>query len=297
YRVKDWKIIVTVKPWELYLEFDISRAWFRGRVEGLDMGELILKEDRLIITYRKPVEQGKPILRIGWDVNMISLDGFSPKIGWIRISLKKLYHIHRAHEIRRAKAQSTASKKPSIKPIVSRHGFRERRRANDFVHKLTTGLARMFPGALHGFEDLEKHGMYGGSEEHNRSVAKQNWKQIVKYVSYKSRVRLVDPRGTSKTCPMCGGEMVKLQEGRAVMCPSCGLTLDRQLCGAINIYLKMCGFPRGPSTFYNVVIKKMSPLWKARRRPPGGVTAKGGEGLGQAPSEPMRGKEPVEPQG
>lgn len=43
YRFKDWKIVVTVKPDKLYLEFDLSRAWFKKRVEGCNLGGLYLR--------------------------------------------------------------------------------------------------------------------------------------------------------------------------------------------------------------------------------------------------------------
>lgn len=59
YTYRDGKIRVTVKPRELYLEFDISKAWFRRRVEECVLGELILKEDELIITFRKPAAGGR----------------------------------------------------------------------------------------------------------------------------------------------------------------------------------------------------------------------------------------------
>jgi len=96
-----------------------------------------------------------------------------------------------------------ASRKISVKERVSRQGERERNRARDYIHKLTTELARAFPNAVHGFEDLDKTGMFNKSREHNRDVGKQNWMQIVQYMSYKSRVKLVDPRNTSSTCPLC----------------------------------------------------------------------------------------------
>ncbi len=202
YVYRDNKIRITVKPRELYLEFDLSRAWFKKRVEGCDLGELILKEDELVITFRKPVVERGAGEYIGWDLNKCSMDGFSPKYGWIRIDLRRLYHIHRVHEVRRKRAQSKASKKHSVKSVVSKHGEREGNRARDSIHKLTTELARMFPNATHGFEDLDKQGMYTKRKKHNRDVAKQNWRQIIQYMSYKSRVRLVDPKNTSSTCPL-----------------------------------------------------------------------------------------------
>ena len=270
------KIRITVKPRELYLEFDLSRTWFRKRVNGCDLGELILKESQLIITFRKELSERKSLERIGWDLNKCSVDGFSPKYGWIKIDLRHLYHIHRVHEISRKRAQSIASKKHSLKSIVSRHGKRERNRARDFIHKLTTQLARIFPNTEHGFEDLEKRGMYNRRKKHNRDVAKQNWKMIIQYMGYKGRVKLVNPKNTSSTCPLCGGRLLKLRKGQ-VKCRRCGLTLDRQLCGAINIYLKMCGFPPFPSIFYRVVIKRMTPLCKMQMRRGSGVATNGGK--------------------
>jgi len=283
YTYKNGKIRVTIVPRKLYLEFDLTKAWFKNRVKGLDLGELILTKGELLIAFRRSKEEKSHVERIGWDSNLFSLDGFSPRYGWIKIDLSELYHIHRVHEIKRKRAQSVASKKPSAKGKVTKHGERERNRAKDFVHKLTNTLTKMFPGAVHGFEDLNKSGMFNDWKEHNREIAKQNWKQIVSYMKYKSEVKLVDPRYTSSTCPRCGGWMLKLQEGQVVRCVKCRLELDRQLCGALNIYLKMCGFSQSPSVFFRVVIKRMIPRWKMQMRALGGVATKGGEGYDMPP--------------
>ncbi len=297
YRFRDGKITITIKPRQFYLEFDLSKAWFKNRIKGCDLGELILKESELIITFRKPLGEEKVSECIGWDLNLFSMDGFSPRYGWIRVDLRYLYHIHRVHEVKRRRVQSKASKKSSLKTIVSKHGEREKNRARDYIHKLTTQLSKMFPNAVHGFEDLDKQGMRNRSKKHNRDVAKQNWKQIIQYMSYKSRVKLVDPKNTSSTCPACGGRMMKLRGGQVVRCEKCGLTLDRQLCGAINIYLKMCGFPPSPSTFYRVVIRKMIPQWKVRMRGGRGVTTNGGKDDDMPPMNPRGGPNLMNPQG
>ena len=297
YAYRDGKIRVTIKPRELYLEFNLSKAWFKNRVKGCDLGELVLKENELIIIFKKPTRKRRVIEYIGWDLNLYSLDGFSPKYGWIRVDLRYLYHIHRVHEIRRKSAQSKASEKPSLKLIVSKHGRREKARAKDFIHKLTTQLARKFPNAVHGFEDLKKERMYNKRRKHNRDISKQNWKQIVQLMSYKSRVKLVDPKYTSTTCPMCGGRLLKLRKGWVVKCSRCGLTLDRQLCGSINVYLKMCGFPPSPSTFYRVVIKPMISLWRAQMRGRRGVTTKGGKGDDMSLMNPRGGLSLMNPNG
>jgi len=202
YVYRNEKIRITIVPRKQYLEFDLVKAWFKNRVKGCDLGELILKEDELLITFRVPLNEKKEFGYIGWDLNKYSLDGFSLKYGWVRVDLSKLYHIHRVHEVKRKKAQRVASRKFSVKERASRHGERERNRARDYIHKLTTELASKFPNTVYGFEDLSKNNMYGHSRKHNRDVSKQNWKQIVQYMSYKGRVELVDPKNTSSSCPL-----------------------------------------------------------------------------------------------
>ncbi|MEM0269145.1 MAG: hypothetical protein QXI51_07305 [Candidatus Korarchaeum sp.] len=104
-------------------------------MKGGELGELILKEEYLTITFKFKREE-EAVGKIAWDCNLKSLDGFNPKLGWIRIDLGKLFHIHRVYELRRGRLQSKASKKPSLKRVLAKYSRRERNRAKDFVHKL-----------------------------------------------------------------------------------------------------------------------------------------------------------------
>lgn len=56
------------------------------------MGELILKENRLIVTFKRPVKE-KPRRKIVRNMNLLSIDDFCDK-GWIRVDLKPLYTLH-----------------------------------------------------------------------------------------------------------------------------------------------------------------------------------------------------------
>ena len=161
YTYKDGKIKVSIKPHEEYLVFDISKAWFLSRARG-ELGELILNEKYLTVTFRFKREReirGK----IAWDCNEKSLDGFSPNTGWIRIDLTKLFHIHRVYELKRRRLQQKASKKPSLRKVLAKYSKREKDRAKDFIHKLTTFIARSLKGYTHGFEYLSKNRMLNSS--------------------------------------------------------------------------------------------------------------------------------------
>jgi len=242
YSFKDGKIKVSIRPYEEYLEFDVSKAWFLSRAKG-EMGELILGEKYLTVTFRFKGDEGEVKGKIAWDCNEKSLDGFSPDKGLIRIDLTKLFHIHRVYEIKRKRLQQKASKKPSLRRVLAKYSKREKDRAKDFTHKLTTFMAMKFKGYIHGFEHLKKNRMLKGSKKHNRNISKSNWKTIITLMSYKSKVVLLNPKNSTRRCSRCG--MVNAPKGAIYEC-RCGLRTNRHLNAAINLYLQMEGLSPTP---------------------------------------------------
>jgi putative transposase len=246
YTFKDGKIKVSVKPHEEYLVFDISKAWFLRRAKG-ELGEMILGEKYLTVTFRFKRDEEEVKGKIAWDCNEKSLDGFSPNTGWIRIDLTKLFHIHRVYETKRGRLQQKASKRPSLTRVLAKYSKRERNRAKDYIHKLTTFIARGFKGYTHGFEHLGKIRMLNYSKEHNRNISKSDWKTIITFMEYKSKVVLLNPKNTTRRCSRCG--MVNAPKGASYKCEKCGLRVDRHLNAAINLYLQMEGLPPTPKLF------------------------------------------------
>jgi putative transposase len=240
YSFKNGKIKVSIKPYKEYLEFDVSKAWFLSRAKG-EMGELILNEKYLTITFRFKRRKNETAGRIAWDCNEKSLDGFSPQTGWIKIDLTKLFHIHRVYEIKRRRLQQEASKKPSLRNVLEKYSKREKDRAEDFIHKLTTSITRKFKGYIHGFENLRKNRMFNGSRKHNRNISKSDWRTIITFMSYKAKTVILNPKNSTKRCSKCG--MINAPKGALYICAYCGLRINRQLNAAINLYLQMEGLP------------------------------------------------------
>ena len=72
-KVEGSKIRITVKPREEYLELDYSGEWFYERVKDWKVGELIIRENDILLTFSKEVEfTGR--VKIGVDSNLMSLD-------------------------------------------------------------------------------------------------------------------------------------------------------------------------------------------------------------------------------
>ena len=117
----------------------------------------------------------------------------------------------------------------------------------DFIHKLTTFMANEFKSYAHGFEDLRKNRMLNGSRGHNRRISKSNWRTIIIFMSYKSRVVLLNPRNSTRRCSRCG--IVNASKEASYECRKCGLRIDRQLNAAINLHLQMEGLPPSQKLF------------------------------------------------
>ena len=236
FRVRGNKLILTVIPRKLYLEFDFSDAWFLDRVKGWKIGEIILRERDLILMFTKEKEPRGAKGVIGWDMNEYTMDGFSDS-GKEQFSLKKLHWIHEIYHEMRRKMQKLSKKKPRYaKRKLERINERERNRARDFVNKLTTMIAGKYPNHIHVLEDLDKEGMYNRDRGHNRRISLQNWRTIAKALSYKVRIKEVDPRYTTRRCSRCGS-LATIVEKEKVICRDCGLVIDRQVNAAVNIYL------------------------------------------------------------
>jgi len=98
--------------------------------------------------------------------------------------------------------------------------------------------------------------MLSSSRKHNRDNSKSGWKTIIIFVSYKSEVMLINPENSTRRCSRCG--MVNASKGAIHEC-RCGLSMDRQLNAAINLYLQMEGLPPTLKLFDELMKAPMNP--------------------------------------
>ena len=114
------------------------------------IGGLILKEGKLIITFKKKVKPIKPKDYASFDANLTNITGLiNGRIA--RFDLKGLYHIHRVYKEKRRKIQKLSKTKPkTAKKLMKKYSKRERNRARDLMHKITTTIARELVSIKHG---------------------------------------------------------------------------------------------------------------------------------------------------
>ena len=146
YSYRDGVIRISVKPFRESISIDLKKAWFWDRIYGLELGELILKEDDLVITVRRKIEL-KVENPVAWGTNLLTLNGYDGEKDYI-IDLKDIYTIHRTYELKRRKIQSLPPK--TAKKLLKKYHSMERSRVNDFLHKVAKQLANR----TNVFEDL-----------------------------------------------------------------------------------------------------------------------------------------------
>lgn len=113
---------------------------------------------------------------------------------------------------------------------------------NDFLHKLSRHLVN-----AHSFialEDLDSAAM--SQQAYGKSINDAGWSEFTNMLSYKaesagSRVVFVNPADTTKKCSSCGGTVRKELWERHHNCPSCGLSISRDLNAALNILARATG--------------------------------------------------------
>jgi len=82
-----------------------------------------------------------------------------------------------------------------------------------------------------------------------KAVHNAAWGQLRSFLDYKAasagvRVEVIDPRGTSQTCPACEAQVAKMLADRTHTC-SCGCVMDRDIAAAMVILQRAQGMGPG----------------------------------------------------
>jgi putative transposase len=241
---------ISIEPNKRYLIVDLNRyCWIPVDFDRL--GGLILTEKGLVVTVKKKVEP-RANKWASFDVNLTNITAFIDG-GVERYDLRKLYHIHRVYETKRRRIQRLSKFKPKTsKRLMRKYSRRERNRAKDFMHKLTTEVAGRLKESSSGavMERLKgiKNNVLNSSRKQNRKLSKWNARIFQFMLEYKLKwlelpVKYVNAKNTSKTCPLCSGYLVAY-EGRLMRCGKCKLAMDRDVVAVLNIQMREVGFPQ-----------------------------------------------------
>ncbi len=136
-----------------------------------------------------------------------------------------------------ARCEKGSKNREQVKQQVAKHYQKVKRQRADFHHKETLHLLRQYDTIY--LKDLQVANLV---RNHHlaKSISDAGWSQFRSILECKAvwagkRVVAVPPQYTSQLCSRCGAYVQKSLSVRTHMCPECGLVLDRDHNGALNV--------------------------------------------------------------
>jgi putative transposase len=210
----------------------------------LSLGSLTVLPDRVIIAFRK--EAPKPYAPesiISLDTNESSLDGVclqGSASQVVRANFQDVALIQQRHHGRRRRLQKKkAHDRRMARYLCKREGAREHHRIDYRMHEVANSvlaLAEKKRSAI-VLEDLK--GMkFKKNKDLNRRLSMWPRRKLHQIMEYKAQWRgipvvKVDPRYSSRKCPICG-RISDSRMGTEFVC-ECGWRLDRHINASINL--------------------------------------------------------------
>ncbi len=224
----------------------IKAVWHRDLPPDAKLGTAILTRQQgkwfVVLSVEAAFAETCGIGTVGIDLGLNSLIATSDgeAIEAPRFA-RKAQKAQRRRQRALARCQRGSKRRLKAKARLAAGSAKIARQRRDHLHTLSRSLVSRYRGIA--FEKLNMAGLKKGMLA--RSVHDAAWALLVQFFQYKAEsagaeLVMVDPRGTSQTCPECGMITPKTLAERRHRC-ECGVDLDRDVAAAIVVHQR--GFP------------------------------------------------------
>jgi putative transposase len=218
----------------------------QASISGYAVRSVTLTTDKLSVAYAKQAVEIRPRGFIGLDrnldnVTLAATDGSIMRHDLSRAtSVKTTYRAIRSH-IRRNDVRIR-------REISGKYGCKQREKVKQILHNASKQIIQhakqqkfgLVMEQLTGVRRLYRRGNGQGRRIRGRMNSWSFW-ELQRQIEYKAHweglpVIYVYPHGTSAKCSRCGSRMARIpEENRKLKCPTCGVTVDRDVNAARNI--------------------------------------------------------------
>ena len=247
-------VLIVSKGADVYLKLSVMEyEHARRELEDAKLGNSkILVGDNgvfLLLTVRKGVEVAEHRNKLIVDINedsvdclLVDCDRNEAVLFSIKHDIRKLRTNYRRI---RMKIQEKVENPPLKNKLLSKYGFRERKRVEDRLKKITTLLAEIAKKrnadlVRENLKDLKLNGKKR-SRQLNYRLSTFPYRRFIECIDYKIYERglsvvEVDARKTSTTCPLCGYSDKKNRVNKEKFrCTKCGFTFNAQYIACLNL--------------------------------------------------------------
>jgi len=216
-----------------------------NRVRG--QADLILQDGTFYLLLVAEIPESVPFSpegHIGVDLGIknIAVDSTGEVFSGAKVNALRARH-------RKLRAKLQSKKTKSAKKLLKKRSKKERRFASDVNHCISKRLVEKAKGTQSAIALEDLKGIRKRTEKTVRKAQRSqhsSWGfyQLRQYVEYKSAIAgvpvvLVDPRNTSRTCPLCGHIDKKNRPNRDTFhCQRCGYAAPADIVAAVNIARK-----------------------------------------------------------
>ncbi len=242
----------------VYLRFLIMEyEYARRELENAKVSNSKILIDRdsiyLLLTIRRSIEVMEHRNKLVIDINEDSIDCLL-----VNYDEKKAVLFSIRHDIRKIRANYRRIRKdiqekvenPYLqKKLLTKYGFRERKRVEDRLKKITTLLAEI---AREHNADLVRENLRDlrlncgkKSRQLNYRLSTFPYHRFIEYIDYKFYERGLniieaDARKTSITCPICGYEDRRNRVNKEIFkCGRCGFVFNAQYVACLNLFSRL----------------------------------------------------------
>jgi putative transposase len=213
--------------------------------ESLSLGSMTLLKDRVVVAIRKHAPKPyAPASVLSLDTNERSLDGVLAKddkiAAVVRAEFPEISVIQSTHHERRKRLQKKKSHdRRTAKRLCAREGTREHHRIDYRMHEVANAVLSFAEerSSMIVLEDLT--GIRPGKgKKLNRRISMWPRRKLHQIIEYKAAWRgipiiKVDPRYSSRKCPVCGS-IQDSRKGAEFVC-GCGWRINRHINASINL--------------------------------------------------------------
>jgi IS605 OrfB family transposase len=198
----------------------------------------------MTITYRKWVEEVKPLGTVGIDRNLDNVTVAASDGPTIQYDLSAATRWKATY--RKVKSHFKRNDYRIRRRICGKYGLKERNRVGQILHHASKTIiaeakARQYCVVMERLTGIRRLYRRGNGQGRNYRAKMNSWSyaELQRQIQYKAKwegigVIYVPPRGTSGKCSRCGYKTIP-EEGRMLRCLKCGVRMDRDVNAAKNI--------------------------------------------------------------
>jgi putative transposase len=243
-KIKDGCLLLPHRPGER-ISIPLTRH-VQATIRKHAVRSVTLTQGKLSLAYAKQVAEIKPDGFVGIDRNLNNVTLASTDGSIMKHDLSDATRVNATY--REVRSRMRRNDVRIRREISSKYGWKQREKVNRILHHASKMIVQQAKDRdfgivmehLTGVRKLYRHGNGQGRWYRGR-MNSWSYAELQRQIEYKARweglpITYVHPHGTSAKCSICGSRMARIpEENRTLKCPSCRVSVDRDVNAARNI--------------------------------------------------------------